>query len=311
MSGLEYLERKNWEFNNVEHSPFDLLNTAFMDNGISFIIDPKTIVETPIRILFISNGNQSIMTNPRLYLDVGNSANLTFIEHHVGDATSYFQNASLFVSVGVNAALNHIQIQSNSASTQTITNLDTQQEANSSYTFTQFADGSELGRNNIYVDLNGEGANCGLNGLALSNGMQQLDNNITINHKAPHCTSSQLFKSILKEKSSGVFNGRTIVQKDAQKTDANQSNKNLLLSDNATMNSNPQLEILADDVRCTHGSTTGELDSDILFYLQSRGLDEGMAKSLLVRGFATECFDTVKPKKVKKFITKRFDSWLD
>lgn len=311
LSGLEYLERKNWEFNNVEHSPFDLLNTAFMDSGMSFIIDPETVVETPVRILFISNGKHSIMANPRIYLDVGDSTSLSFIEHHVGDATSYFQNASLFVAVGANTSLDHIQIQSNSTSTQTITNLDIQQETDSSYTFTQFADGSELGRNNIYVDLNGKGSNCELSGLALSDGIQQLDNNIIINHKVPHCTSSQLFKSILKEKSSGVFNGRTIVQKNAQKTDANQSNKNLLLSNNAIMNSNPQLEILADDVRCAHGSTTGELDSDTLFYLQSRGLDQAMAKSLLVKGFATECFDGIKNKKVKEFIEKRFDSWLN
>ena len=190
-------------------------------------------------------------------------------------------------------------------------NLDIQQETDSRYNFTQFADGSELGRTNINVHLNGQGANCALNGLALSHGRQHLGNHIIVEHKVPHCTSSQLFKSVLREKSSGVFNGRTIVQKNAQKTDANQSNKNLLLSKDALMNSNPQLEIHADDVRCTHGSTTGELDADSLFYLRSRGLDLAMAKSLLVRGFATECFDTVKNEKVRSFIMKRFDNWLN
>ena len=311
LSGIEYLERKNWEFETAERSPFDLLNTAFMDCGMSFIVDPNINVETPVRILFISNGEDNIMANPRMYLDVGDSAAVTFIEHHVGNAASFFQNASFFASVGVNASLDHIRIQSNSTSTQTIANLDVKQETDSRYTFTQFADGSELGRTNVYVHLNGKGANCELNGLALSNGKQHFDNHIIIDHKVPHCTSSQLFKSVLREKSSGVFNGRTIVQKNAQKTDAKQSNKNLLLSKDALMNSNPQLEILADDVRCTHGSTTGELDFDSLFYLRSRGLDLARAKSLLVRGFATECFDTIQDKKIKSFIMQRFDNWLN
>ena len=311
LSGLDYFEKKSGAVETRDDSPFDLLNTAFMDSGMSFVVDPDTVVETPVRILFISNGEDNIMANPRMYLDVGDSAAVTFIEHHVGNAASFFQNASLFASVGVNASLDHIRIQSNSTSTQNMANLDVQQETDSRYTFTQFADGSELGRTNVYVHLNGKGANCELNGLALSNGKQHFDNHIIIDHKVPHCTSSQLFKSVLREKSSGVFNGRTIVQKNAQKTDAKQSNKNLLLSKDALMNSNPQLEILADDVRCTHGSTTGELDFDSLFYLRSRGLDLAGAKSLLVRGFATECFDTIQDKKIKSFIVQRFDNWLN
>ena len=311
LSGLEYFKRKNWEFESAERSPFDLLNTAFMDSGTSFVVDPDTNVETPIHILFISDGEDSLMVNPRIYLDVGESSSVTFIEHHVGNALSFFQNASLFATVGTNASLDHIRIQSNSTTTQNMGNLNVKQNADSRYNFFQFAQGSELGRTNIRAHLDGQGANCALNGLALSHGKQNLDNHIIVDHKVPHCTSSQLFKSVLREKSSGVFNGRTIVQKDAQKTDANQSNKNLLLSKDALMNSNPQLEILADDVRCSHGSTTGELDADALFYLRSRCLDLDMAKSLLVRGFATECFDTVKDENVKSFLMDCFDNWLD
>ena len=281
-----------------------------MDSGVSFIVSPNTDVEIPVRILFISNGEESIMSNPRIYLDMGDSSSVTFIEHHVGDASSFFQNASFFASIGVNASLDHIRIQSNSTTTQNMGNLKVKQETDSQYAFTQFTDGSKMGRTNINVHLNGQGANCTLNGLALSHGKQHLSNHIIVEHKVPYCTSSQLFKSVLREKSSGAFNGRTIVQKNAQKTDANQSNKYLILSKDALMNSNPQLEIHADDVRCTHGSTTGELDADSLFYLRSRGLDLAMAKSLLVRGFATECFDKVKNENVRSFIMKRFDNWL-
>jgi len=311
LSSLEYFEKNSNAIESLEDSPFDHLNTAFMDSGMSFIISPDTNVEIPVRILFISNGEESIMSNPRIYLDMGDSSSFTFIEHHVGDAASFFQNASFFASIGVNASLDHIRIQSNSTTTQNMGNLKVKQETDSQYAFTQFTDGSKMGRTNINVHLNGQGANCALNGLALSHGKQHLSNHIIVEHKVPHCTSSQLFKSVLREKSSGTFNGRTIVQKNAQKTDASQSNKNLLLSKDALMNSNPQLEIHADDVRCTHGSTTGELDADSLFYLRSRGLDLRMAKSLLVRGFATECFDTIKNEKVRSFIMKLFNNWLN
>ena len=311
LSSLEYFEKNSNAIESLEDSPFDHLNTAFMDSGMSFVISPDTNVEIPVRILFISNGEESIMSNPRIYLDMGDSSSFTFIEHHVGDAASFFQNASFFASIGVNASLDHIRIQSNSTTTQNMGNLKVKQETDSQYAFTQFTDGSKMGRTNINVHLNGQGANCALNGLALSHGKQHLSNHIIVKHKVPHCTSSQLFKSVLREKSSGTFNGRTIVQKNAQKTDASQSNKNLLLSKDALMNSNPQLEIHADDVRCTHGSTTGELDADSLFYLRSRGLDLRMAKSLLVRGFATECFDTIKNEKVRSFIMKRFNNWLN
>tara|TARA_Y100000590_G_scaffold449816_1_gene588538 strand:- start:10673 stop:11926 length:1254 start_codon:yes stop_codon:yes gene_type:complete len=311
LSSLDYFEKNSNEVESLEDSPFDHLNTAFMDSGVSFVISQDTNVKIPVRILFISNGEESIMSNPRIYLDMGDSSSFTFIEHHVGDAASFFQNASFFASIGVNASLDHIRIQSNSTTTQNMGNLKIKQETDSQYAFTQFTDGSKMGRTNINVHLNGQGANCALNGLALSHGKQHLSNYIIVEHKVPHCTSSQLFKSVLREKSSGTFNGRTIVQKNAQKTDASQSNKNLLLSKDALMNSNPQLEIHADDVRCTHGSTTGELDADSLFYLRSRGLDLRMAKSLLVRGFATECFDTIQNEKVRSFIMKRFNNWLN
>jgi Fe-S cluster assembly protein SufD len=310
LSGLDYLKKTNWEFNSPERSPFDLLNTAFMDSGMSIIVDQNVIVEKPIRLLFISSGSESLMVTPRIHIDLGESSSATFIEDHRGDSNSFFQNGSTFVTLKQNAQLDHIRIQSNSVTTANILNIQVEQNADSRYTFFQFADGSQLGRLNIYNKLKGEGANSNINGLTLSNDSQHLDNHIITDHQVPYCSSSQNFKSVLQDHSSGVFNGRTIVRKDAQKTDSSQSNKNLLLSKSALMNSNPQLEIYADDVKCSHGSSTGALNKDALFYLRSRGLDVMSAKALLVRGFATELLTLVKHDGARDFITDRFDSWL-
>ena len=310
LSGLDYLERKNWENNNPENSPFDLLNTAFMDSGMSIVVDPGTDLEIPIRMLFISSGKEPIMTSPRVHVDLGESSSATFVEHHAGNSESFFQNGSVFIYLEDNAQLDHIRIQSNSEKTANMGNLHIEQNCNSRYTFFQFAHGAELGRLNIHADLQGEGAHCSLKGLALSKGTQHLSNHIITDHQVPHCTSTQNFKTVLQDNSSGVFNGRTIVRQDAQKTDSSQSNKNLLLSKSAIMNSNPQLEIYADDVKCAHGSTTGALDKDALFYIRSRGLDVLAAKTLLIRGFATELLESVNHDGIRYFLTDRFDTWL-
>ncbi|MBT7944665.1 MAG: hypothetical protein HN716_00920, partial [Candidatus Marinimicrobia bacterium] len=152
LSGLEYLEKKDSGFNSPEHSPFDLLNTAFMDSGMSIVVDQNVIVEKPIRMLFISSGLESLMVTPRVHIDLGESSSLTFIEQHVGESTSFFQNESVFITLGQNAQLNHIRIQSNSVTTANIVNIQVEQNADSQYTFFQFADGSQLGRLNIRAE---------------------------------------------------------------------------------------------------------------------------------------------------------------
>ena len=310
LTGLEYFHEKSGRIETAAENPFDFLNTAFMDSGLSLVIDQNTNVVTPIRILFISSGVDPIIVSPRVYVDINESSSATFIEHHVGDAAAIFQNSSIFISVTENALLNHIRIQSNSESAQHVANLSVNLLRNSQYNFFQFAQGSRLDRSNIRVKLKEEGAQCTLNGLSLSAGNQHLDSQILMDHLAPNCTSSQNFKSILQQSSSGVFNGRVIVREGAQKTDAKQSNKNLLLSKQAGMNSNPQMEIYADDVRCAHGSSTGELDKDALFYLRSRGLDTLTAKSLMIRGFAAELLDSLKHEGVKHYLTTAFDTWI-
>ena len=306
LSGLEYMERKNGNFDRANNSPFDLLNTAFTDSGMCIVLEKNTLVKSPIRILFISNGDRSIMVNPRVNVDIGESSSLTFIEQHVGDATSFFQNESVFITLENNAQLNHIRIQSNSEFTQNMANLNVNQEYDSHYDFFQLVDGSKLGRSNICVQLDGENAQCNINSLTLSKNNQHIDNNIIVNHNSPQTHSTQFVKSILFDTSTGVFNGRTVVHENAQKITAHQTNKNLLLSKKANMNSNPQLEIYADDVKCSHGSTTGQIDEDALFYLRSRGINKQDAMELMVTGFANEVLDKIPQSEIKKAIYTEF-----
>jgi len=306
LSGSEYMERKNGNFNRANNSPFDLLNTAFTDSGMCIVLEKNTLVKSPIRILFISNGDRSIMVNPRVNVDIGESSSLTFIEQHVGDATSFFQNESVFITLGNNAQLDHIRIQSNSEFTQNISNLNVNQAADSQYEFFQLVDGSKLGRSDICVQLDGENAQCNINSLTLSKNNQHIDNNIIVNHNSAQTHSSQFVKSILFDTSTGVFNGRTVVHENAQKITAQQTNKNILLSKKAKMNANPQLEIYADDVKCSHGSTTGQIDEDALFYLQSRGINKQDAMELMVVGFANEVLDKIPHPEIKKAIYTEF-----
>ena len=306
LSGLEYMERKNGNFDRANNSPFDLLNTAFTDSGMCIVVEKDSHVEIPIRILFISNGERSIMVNPRVNVDIGESSSLTFIEQHVGDAISFFQNESVFITLENNAQLNHIRIQSNSEFTQNMANLNVNQEYDSHYDFFQLVDGSKLGRSNICVQLDGENAQCNINSLTLSKNNQHIDNNIIVNHNSPQTHSTQFVKSILFDTSTGVFNGRTVVHENAQKITAHQTNKNLLLSKKANMNSNPQLEIYADDVKCSHGSTTGQVDEDALFYLRSRGINKQDAMELMVTGFANEVLDKIPQPEIKKAIYTEF-----
>tara|TARA_X000000368_G_scaffold392909_1_gene358165 strand:- start:644 stop:1909 length:1266 start_codon:yes stop_codon:yes gene_type:complete len=305
LNGEEYLSQNNNKFECINNSPFDLLNTAFVDSGINIVVEKNKNIKNPIRILFLSNGEDSIMVNPRLHLDIDDSSNLTFIEHHVGDAKSFFQNQSIFITAKDNASVEHIRIQSNSENTQNIFNLNINQSKDSNYNFYQYIDGGELTRTNLSVNLNGQNAKCNINSLSISNDKQHVDNNIVVNHNSPNTFSSQFVKSILFDSSSGVFNGRTVVKEDAQKIIAHQTNKNLLLSNTAKMNSNPQLEIYADDVKCSHGSTTGEIDDDSLFYIQSRGIPKSEAIKLIVNGFANEAIKDIPNQEVFLFLQNR------
>ena len=311
ISNQEYMEHNGWALSQPTKSSFDLLNTAFIDSGVNIIVDRGIQIKEPIRLLFICSGDEKLMTSPRVHVDIGESSFLSLFEQHVGDCDEYFFNQSVIVNIERNAKLEHIRLQNNSKSTINMGNLHVKQQEDSTYDFVQFAFGAQLGRIDVNVDLCEEGADVSVKGLNLSDHKQHLDVNVTTNHYAPNCISGQNFKSILKDHSSGVFNGRVIVHAGAQKTDSSQSNRNLLLSKNALMNSNPQLEIYADDVKCSHGSSTGALESDALFYIRSRGIDQETATALLVRGFASEIIEDLKNHDIKDLVMKYFNNWLE
>ena len=310
MSGQEYLELKNWFFESPSECPFELLNTSFMDSGMSIILEENQVIEKPIRFLFIASAKEELMISPKIHIDCSPNSSFTFIEHQVGQSDKFFINTSINCYLDEGASLNHVKIQSDSQKAVNINKVYIKQNRDSQYTFFHLALDSQLSRLDIKNDLNGEGAECSLNGLSLSSENEQLGSHILTNHYSPNCSSSQNFKNILYGNSSGIFNGKTVVHQNAQKTDSKQSNKNLILSNNALMNSNPQLEIYADDVKCSHGSTTGALDEDAIFYLRSRGLSLINAQKLLLEGFAVELFDVIKDNSVKTFIINKFEKWL-
>ena len=309
-SNFDLIKDNNWSISQPKKSFFDLLNTAFMESGLNLTVEKNTDIDRPLRILFICSGKEKLMISPRICINLEDSSSFSLIEQHVGNCDEYFYNGSIIINMGDDAKLDHVRIQNNSKKTINIANLHVQQKSDSNYSFNHFAFGSALSRINLYAYLIGKGANCDLNGLSLSSNNQHLDAHIITDHQATHCISSQNFKSILKDKSSGVFNGRSIVQNSAEKTSSSQSNKNLLLSEESFMNSNPQLEIYTDDVKCSHGSSTGALEPEALFYIRSRGIDQTSAISLLVGGFASEIIEVIENAKIKEYVTKYFDQWI-
>ena len=310
LTNYEYLEQNDWKQKDKKDTPFDLLNTSLCDSGMSFIIEPDTDIDKPIHILFICSGSENLIISPQVNIDINRSSSATVIEQYASETSSFFQNNCVFASVKENASLNHLRIFSNANKTINISSSYIEQSENSNYKYFQFVDSGALQRSDIYNSLKGTNSTCFLSGLTLLDDDQHSATYITTDHIMPNCTSSQNFKSVLNNKSSGVFNGRTIVREDSQKTNSKQSNKNLLLSDKATMNSNPQLEIYADDVKCAHGSTTGALDNEALFYMQSRGLDREIASSLLIRGFVIELMEEIENKDLRNYLFNKFDKWL-
>ena len=310
LSNLEYLRQNNWKQKVKKDTPFDLLNTSLCDSGMSLTIGPDKHIDKPVHILFICSGDENLIINPQVNIDINRSSSATIIEQYASEISSFFQNNCVFASIKENASLNHLRIFSNSNETINFSSSYIDQSDDSNYKYFQFVDSGALQRSDIYAELKGENSLCSLSGLTFLDNKQHSATYITTDHIMPNCTSFQNFKSVLNNNSSGVFNGRTIVRENSQKTNSKQSNKNLLLSDKATMNSNPQLEIYADDVKCAHGSTTGALDKEALFYMQSRGIDPESASSLLIRGFVNELMEEIDNKDLRDYLFTKFDNWL-
>jgi Fe-S cluster assembly protein SufD len=286
---------------NFRRDAFCALNTAFIEDGAYVYVPRNVIVEQPVYLLFVTaTAGKPTMDHPRNLIIAEAGAQLTIVEDYVSlgeDAT--FSNAATELIAGENAHVEHYMLVREGEKSYNFSTLRIQQGRHAKVATHSLLLSGSLVRNNVHPVLAGEGSECLINGLFMANGRQHMDNYMLVEHASPHCDSRQFYNGILNGNSHGVFHGRIIVHKDAQKTDAKQTNRNLLLSDDAQIDTKPQLEIYADDVKCTHGATIGRVDENALFYLRSRGLDEASARHVLLLAFANECLDRMNSQAVR------------
>lgn len=284
----------------LESHAFTALNTAQMLDGAIVIVPRGVRVERPVHLVFLSALNAQQAVHPRNLVVAGESSEVTIIETWAGlKDSSYFTNAVTEVITGANARVEHIKLQRESERAFHVGTIEVRQERDSRFRSFSFALGGALVRTNIYAVMTGEGSDCTMNGLYLLHEAQHIDHQTRIEHAFPNCTSREVYKGILDGTSHAVFNGKVFVRPEAQKTDGKQTNKNLLLSDGAKVDTKPQLEIFADDVKCTHGATVGRLDEIGLFYLESRGISSARARRLLTYGFAAEVLGEIQQEAVR------------
>ena len=295
----------------IKRDAFGALNTAFLEDGAYVHIAKGVVASDPICVLFVSTAHDSPTVNhPRNLIVAEENSQATIVEDYVsvgaddGLGKHAFSNTVTELVAGDHSIISHYMIEREHTTSFNISTLHIHQDKGSDVASHSVLLGGSLVRNNIHPVLAGEGAECLINGLFIGNGRQHLDNYMLVEHASPHCASRQFYNGILDGHAHGVFHGRIIVHKDAQKTDAKQTNRNLLLSDTAQIDTKPQLEIYADDVKCTHGATIGQIEETALFYLRSRGIDESTARRLLLIAFASECLDRMKEGPVRAHVEK-------
>ncbi len=281
----------------IRRDPFSALNTAFAEEGAFVRVGRGILLEGPIHCLFVSTAAASPrMIHPRNLLMFDQESQATVIEEYVSlGGGEVLCNSVTELVAGESSHVSHYMIEREHAGAYNVSTLRLQLARSANVSSHSLLLGGGLVRNNVHPVLAGEGAECLINGLFVGSGRQHLDNYMHVEHASPHCSSRQFYNGILDDKAHGVFHGRIVVHKDAQKTDAKQTNRNLLLSDDAQIDTKPQLEIYADDVKCTHGATIGQIEENALFYLRSRGIDEVNARRLLLLAFASECLDRMRP----------------
>jgi len=290
------LEEHLARYAGFHNNAFVALNTAFMSDGVLIRIPNGAVIEEPIHLVFTSSEqDRPTVSYPRTLILAGRNSQAVIIEEYRGaDGSLYFTNAVTELVAGEGAVIEHYKLEKEGDRALHFGALQVRQARSSSFTSHSIALGGALVRNELNVVLDGEGAECALNGLYVAGGQQHIDNYTTLDHAQPRTTSYELYKGILDGSAQGVFHGRIIVRQDAQKTDAIQRNKNLLLSQKAVINTKPQLEIYANDVRCTHGATVGQVDPEAVFYLRSRGIGHQDARNLLTYAFASEMIERMK-----------------
>jgi Fe-S cluster assembly protein SufD len=278
-----------------ENHAFTALNTAFTRDGAFIHIAAGAEVQTPVRLLYVTDGNGDGATmQPRTLIIAEPNSRASILESYVASAVGgYFTNAVTEIAVRSGATLHHYRTQGENRAAFHVGTVEARQERDSHFVSFSVATGARLSRINVYTTLAGEGCGATLYGLYMVDGEQHVDHQTRIEHAAPSCFSRELYKGILDGSSHGVFNGKVYVRPEAQKTDGKQSNNNLLLSERAHVDTKPQLEIFADDVKCTHGATVGRIDEVALFYMRSRGLDPVSARRLLTYAFAAEVLEEI------------------
>ncbi len=313
VSEQEILKDNLAKYADFNEEAFTALNTAFMEDG-GFIYIPKgTVVETPIHFLFISTDSDTpSITNPRNLIIAEDNCEANVIEHYTSIADNvYLSNVVTEIVVGENSTIGHYLIELESKKAFNISTLRVQQARSSNIRSHSVLLGGSLVRNNVHPVLAGEGCDSLINGLYMSNHRQHMDNYMKVEHASPHCDSRQLYNGILDGRSRGVFHGRIIVHEDAQKTDAKQTNRNLILSDTAQIDTKPQLEIYADDVKCTHGATIGQIDENALFYLRSRGISEEASRGIIMHAFTNEALESMSVDSVKNYCANLVADWFN
>lgn len=289
----------------IQEEAFTAYNAASFADGVFVHVAEGVTFDRPIHVVSLTTTDEPIVTNPRNLIAVEPGASVTVVEEYVADdpRSVYLTNAMTEVFVGEGASATHYLLERESEAAFHVSTLAARQETGSRFTSHSALLGGRIVRNNVQPTLEGESCLSVLNGLYVGRGEQVLDNAMRVEHAKPNCNSRQYYRGILGERSQGLFGGRIVVARDAQKTDAVQSNQNLLLSGDARAHAKPQLEIYADDVKCTHGATIGELDEDAIFYLRSRGLSPAAARGMLIHAFAGESLDRMDLDAVREAIT--------
>jgi Fe-S cluster assembly protein SufD len=279
----------------AEGSAFCALNAAYSVDGGVVLVEDGEEAERPVQLIYLASpGADPLALHPRTLVVVGRGSRASVVESYLGlNRGVYLTNSVTDVVVGENGSLRHDRIQLEGEGAYHISTIESVQAGNSRYASMNLDLGGGLVRHDLRAVLDGEGANCDLDGLYLTLGTQHVDNHTTIDHARAHCSSREVYKGVLSGRSRTTFNGRIVVRQDAQQTDAKQSNPNLLLSPGALAQTRPQLEIYADDVKCTHGATVGRLDEEAIFYLRSRAIPAAQARDLLVTAFAGELLERI------------------
>jgi Fe-S cluster assembly protein SufD len=297
------IEQHLGRYADVRRDVFTALNSALWDDGAYVRIRRGANVSRPIHLLYVSAGSGAeIMTHPRTLIVAEPTSHAAVIEDYVSLGTeAAFSNAVTELVAGQDAVVSHFLVERENLAAFNVSTLRLEQARGSNVSSHSILLGGGLVRNNVHPVLAGDGAECIINGLFVGARSQHLDNYMLVEHAQPHCGSRQFYNGILDGSARGVFHGRIVVHKDAQKTDAKQTNRNLLLSDNARIDTKPQLEIYADDVKCTHGATIGQIEEEQLFYLRSRGIDEVAARDAILYAFAAECLDRMHEPAAREF----------